>query len=687
MTATKKSGIVSMARAKRPWLASWLLTVTVTALLAGPAEARTRSYAILDAETGTVIKSVNADVQLHPASLTKMMTLYLVFEAVRSGKLSMDQQVTVSGYASRIPPSRLGLKQGQKVLVRHLVAAAAVRSANDAAVVLAEAVAGSEKEFARRMSSKARELGMYNTTFKNATGFTTRGHLSTARDMAILGRRLLLDFPEHAGTYKRRSIRWGGRRLIATNSRFLKAYPGADGIKTGYTRAAGYTIVASAKRNGRRLIVSYFGARSSARRTRRIVQIFNNGFSILKKKGPAILAAAPSTSPEPRSRASTTAVQAPAATTVPYGGWQVQIGAFGSSQRAHRHAQNVTNKYARLIGGGTIHVTKDRKLHVVRLAGYDRSTARRVCGSLKQVRVECFVLAQPSTPRQSVASAAEPKPSPQTTAQAAESAAKADTSGSWAVQVGAYSRSVKARGRLEQLRRAGINMLVNRDFVVPKSGKYYLARFTGFSEQDARLVCTQLQGRGDDCLVVQLRSVGESKDQQAESSAGAGENNWAVRVGTFRRDSSARRELNRVRDAKLDVLAGKEGQLLRVGSRTQVRFNGFAKHEARSACKLLSGRGFECMTVQRKAESSVQKEEGGWAIQVGAYGRASMARAQIRRVEGRDLKVLADAEAWVPKRGNYYLARFRNLDRQRATDACSALTERGVDCLALAPRR
>ncbi len=673
-----------MARSRRPWLASWLCVAVGVVLLAGPAEARTRSYAVLEAQTGIVIKSVNADVQLHPASMTKMMTLYLVYEAVGSGKLSMDQRVKVSRYASRIPPSRLGLRQGQRILVRHLVSAAAVRSANDAAVVLAEAVAGSEKEFARRMTRKARELGMYNTTFKNATGFTTKGHLSTARDMAILGRRLVRDFPQYAKTYKRRYIRWGGRKISATNTRFLNAYAGADGIKTGYTRAAGYTIVASARRGGRHLIVSYFGASSSARRTRRVAQIFNDGFALLKREGPALLTRAAPAVPPPRPGGSQTvvAVAVPTVSTEPsefVGGWQVQVGAFGTSKRAERHANNIASKHASLIGSGRVQVAKDGKLHVVRLAGYDRSTARQVCRGLKRARAECFVLAQPAAPR--VIKASAPAKAPSVSVAAAGAAPRSD--GHWAVQVGAYSRVSGARRRIDQIRQAKIDALAGHDFTVRRSGRYYLARFTGFDGTSAAAACATLKAKDYDCLAIETRVAGGAKAPQLADASGE----WAIRVATFRRESSARKELNRVRGAKLDVLAGKEAQLLRAGGRTQVRFNGFNRNEARSSCDALSRRGFACLPVLRKKSPAVQSAAaGGWAIQVGAYGKASAARAQIQRVEGRDLKVLQQAEAWVPKQGRYYLARFRNLDKQRANDACSALTERGVECLALTLR-
>ena len=213
-----------------------------TSLRAGAAQ-----YAalVMDARTGKVLHSRNADTPLPPASLTKMMTLYVAFEAVQNGEIGLDTKVRISKKAANEVPSKLGLKAGQRIEFRYLIRGAAVKSANDAATAIAEAVSGSEAKFARRMNRTARALGMTRTTFKNAHGLTEAGHVSTARDMSLLGRHLFFDYPEYYNLFSRRTTDTKVRMVQNTNRKFLNSYSGADGIKTGYTHAAGSCLVAS----------------------------------------------------------------------------------------------------------------------------------------------------------------------------------------------------------------------------------------------------------------------------------------------------------------------------------------------------------------------------------------------------------------------------------------------------------
>ncbi|MCL3882049.1 D-alanyl-D-alanine carboxypeptidase family protein [Marivita sp. GX14005] len=234
---------------------------------------------VMDARNGEVIHSENADTRLHPASLTKMMTLYVVFEAVQNGEITMDTEVTISRKAASEPPSKLGLRAGSKIRLRYLVRAAAIKSGNDAATALGEAISGSEAAFARRMNRTAKALGMSRTTFKNAHGLTESGHLSTARDMTILGRHVLYDYPQYYNLFSRRSADAGIRKVANTNRRFLNAYRGADGIKTGYTRAAGFNLVASAERGSERIIVTVFGGNSTASRNAQVAKLMDLGFN------------------------------------------------------------------------------------------------------------------------------------------------------------------------------------------------------------------------------------------------------------------------------------------------------------------------------------------------------------------------------------------------------------------------
>jgi D-alanyl-D-alanine carboxypeptidase len=283
-------------------------------LLFAPLAAVAAPYAamVMDARSGEVLHSRNADTRLHPASLTKMMTLYVVFDAIERGEISLDTQVTVSRQAASEPPSKLGLRAGQKIAVRHLIRAAAVKSANDAATALGEAVSGSEAAFARRMNRMAKAMGMTRTTFRNAHGLTESGHLSTARDMTVLGRHLFYDFPEYYNLFSRRSTDAGGKTVYNTNRRLLGSYRGADGIKTGYTRAAGYNLVASAERGSERIIATVFGGRSVSTRNAQVAELLDMGFkrapsrvAVKKPARPVLVAEADSNAATSRTASAT----------------------------------------------------------------------------------------------------------------------------------------------------------------------------------------------------------------------------------------------------------------------------------------------------------------------------------------------------------------------------------------------
>jgi len=261
-----------------------VILAIVVLFYAGVASAQQYAALVMDARTGRVIHSQNADTLVHPASLTKMMTLYIVFDEIRRGRLSLDQKVTVSANAASEPPSKLGLRAGQQIEVRYLIRAAAIKSANDAATALGEAVAGSEEAFARRMTAYARAMGMNNTTFRNAHGLTATGHMSTVQDLATLGRRLHYDFPQYYNIFSRNATSAGVQTVQNTNRRLLDAYPGADGIKTGYTRAAGFSLVSSAQRGDKRVIVAMVGGRTSASRNAEVARLMDLGFERMPRQ-------------------------------------------------------------------------------------------------------------------------------------------------------------------------------------------------------------------------------------------------------------------------------------------------------------------------------------------------------------------------------------------------------------------
>lgn len=250
--------------------------------MTAPALAAPHASYVMDARTGEVLFEENAHTALHPASLTKMMTLYIAFEEIERGNLTLDSMITVSKNAAAQPPSRLGLKAGQKIQLRYLIRAAAIKSANDAAQAIGDAIGGNQADFARRMTRTAKSLGMTQTTFKNANGLTAKGHLSTAHDMSVMGRRLFYDFPQYYNIFSRRQTSAGVADVANTNRRFLDAYKGADGIKTGFTQAAGFNLTASAERGNVRIIATVFGGDSTADRNAKVAKLLDRGFAIAR---------------------------------------------------------------------------------------------------------------------------------------------------------------------------------------------------------------------------------------------------------------------------------------------------------------------------------------------------------------------------------------------------------------------
>ncbi len=254
----------------------------VCAFISSAAWAGPYAVFLMDARTGETLYAQNADTPLPPASLTKMMTLYITFQEIEAGHLTLDTMITVSKNAANQAPSRLGLKPGQKIALRYLIRAAAVKSANDAAAAIGDAIEGSPDKWGARMTSTARKLGMKNSVFKNANGLPAKGHLSTAHDMSILGRHLFYDFPQYYNIFSRRSTDAGMATVANTNRKFLDAYEGADGIKTGYTNAAGFNLTASAERGGVRLIGTIFGGTSTAMRNQKMAELLDLGFKKAK---------------------------------------------------------------------------------------------------------------------------------------------------------------------------------------------------------------------------------------------------------------------------------------------------------------------------------------------------------------------------------------------------------------------
>lgn len=270
--------------------ASFLGALTIFVLLFAPIARAIDASIIIDANTDTVISQENADRLLHPASMSKLMTLYLVFEALEQGRLTLQRTLPVSAHAESMSPSKLGLTNGQAIRVEDAILALTTHSANDIAVVLAEGVGGSEARFGQLMTRKAHQLGMVNTNFRNASGLPDPAQISTARDMVILARSIIRNFPQYYHYFSVRDFTYNGV-VYSNHNHLMSRYEGMDGLKTGLTNASGFNLAASAVRNGRRLIGVVFGGTSAAQRDDYMASLLDDGFR--RTGGVAMASAAP----------------------------------------------------------------------------------------------------------------------------------------------------------------------------------------------------------------------------------------------------------------------------------------------------------------------------------------------------------------------------------------------------------
>ena len=389
---------------------------------------------VIDARTGEVLEEVNADTLNYPASLTKMMTLYLTFDALKRGHITLTKEMYVSEHAASQPPTKLGLRPGDSLSVRDAILALVTKSANDAAVVLAEELGGTEWSFARLMTDKAAQLGMTQTVFRNASGLPDLNQVSTARDLARLSQALIHNHPEYYHFFSTESFTYRGRTL-QTHNRFMKGYEGADGIKTGYTRASGFNLAASVKRDGRRLIAVVMGGESARSRDLQMASLFDRSF------GPAAPGAAPGIAvaaagratvvdteepvgrhsykrdpepqiervaytPEPDSRSGRSAIAAakraakptaPAARgSADKGSWAIQVGVFSDMASAKRVAQEAARLLPNLPTHAKVGVTplqqSGKRLYRARLTGISRTAAIDACKLLERKKRDCMAL-------------------------------------------------------------------------------------------------------------------------------------------------------------------------------------------------------------------------------------------------------------------------------------------------------
>jgi len=387
---------------------------------------------VVDANSGEVLYDKRADSPRYPASVTKVMTLYLTFEALSEGRLKLTDRVVMSPRAAAQAPTKIGLRPGDSLSVDEAIKAMTVKSANDVAVAMAERLAGSESRFAALMTLRGQELGMRNSRFVNASGLPDSRQISTARDLAILSRATMRDFPQYYSYFSVKGFTFRGN-YIKGHNRLLDSMDGFDGLKTGYTNASGFNLAGSAVRDGRRLIAVVLGGPSTAWRDNNMEDLLLTGFDVMKRRsrGERTTIAANMYEDEPSGPidrpsveqgdgdqaglkivltenprnpgpvkvsptlrdAKAAAKSAPQkASKKPQGEWAVQVGAFKSKSLAHDQLKLVSGRFAKVVADAEAAVEGAGGTFRAQFQGMTSDAARSACSALKAKRVPCMVL-------------------------------------------------------------------------------------------------------------------------------------------------------------------------------------------------------------------------------------------------------------------------------------------------------
>ena len=503
------------------------LVAAFAVAMSDPAEARPRkkkavqAYAppyaamVVDAKTGRVLHAENEDALRHPASVTKVMTLYLLFEQIERGRLKLDTPLRVSARAAAQAPSKIGVRAGQTIEVEDAIKALVTKSANDVAVVVAEAIGGTEEEFAEMMTRRARSIGMTRSVFRNASGLPNPQQVTTARDLTILGRSLQDRFPNYYSYFGTRTFSWG-RANYANHNRLLGRVEGVDGIKTGYTRASGFNLLTSARTENRHIVAAVLGGRSGAQRDRIMANLVESNLprafagartaapiladATPERPRPAVIAAAPSatrttTNPDTATRTQTTASIAPsnpAATMPPQVEPErtirppLELAAARPVAASTLTTGSTTPATLRWTAGPT---GAPAPAEAARQEAPRQEVARQEAARQEVARAETAIVRQPA------ATAARPATAPQVTG--------------WIIQVGATDDETKARDILADARSKSRGTLGKAspftEKVVRDGTTLFRARFAGFDEaDDAQAACKVLKRSGMACFAARL---------------------------------------------------------------------------------------------------------------------------------------------------------------------------------------
>jgi len=444
--------------------------------VAAPADSAKYAAIVVDANTGEVLYARRADSPRYPASITKVMTLYLAFEALSTGKLKPNDLIVMSPRAAAQPPSKLGLHPGETITVDDAIRALAIKSANDVAVAVAEKIGGTESRFAALMTLKAQELGMTQTRFVNAHGLPDSRQLSSARDIAILSRAVMRDYPQYYAYFSQRTWTFRGREMRNHNG-LLHRMPGVDGLKTGFTNASGYNLAASAVRDNRRLITVVLGGASTRSRDDHVADLLNVGFDVMRRRERGEIITVAQSMFEP---------QMPSA--------PVQYAAVDQGDRSAPSAERTAAPAAALPARprdltGELNATGLRGSVPASAAG----AMRPIPDADEQRQVVLASVVPTEQPARPAAAPARPKP--------AAAKPKRDPNAVWAVQVGAFKSRGEANSWLKQVGKRFSSHFRAADGSVQAANGWYRSRYAGLTQEAAKKACAALKAKRLPCMV------------------------------------------------------------------------------------------------------------------------------------------------------------------------------------------
>ena len=465
-----------------------VLILTCLALLGSfsPASAKPQFSAIaVDARTGKILFSKDIDGQRHPASLTKVMTLYVVFQELQAGRLKLSSELKISNRAASMQPTKLGLKPGATIKVEDAIKVLVTRSANDISAAIGENLEGSESNFAARMTRTARSIGMSKSTFKNASGLPNLAQVTTARDMATLSLRIQRDFPEYYHYFRISSFNYG-KQTIRTHNRLLGRFKGTDGIKTGYIRASGFNLTTSAQRGKKRIVGVVMGGSSGSSRDKYMMSMLEKAFP--KCVDGEMIVAAPGSSKGATVPVSKTAVVVPKEKpATDKNGLDKKI--LIASVEGDAEPADETN-FEKLMAGSDDAPAPDTKVLEAKIAETSTEAAEKPAENLPAEL--------PFEVKKEVKAPVEKKK------------VVASVESSWNIQIGAYPKKEEARLKLKEIRASGYTFLSGKQAVtveVQKGSKtVYRARFSGFTQKTAKAACAQLSKKGLTCLAYSPQS-------------------------------------------------------------------------------------------------------------------------------------------------------------------------------------